>query len=176
MIHLRWSEKDTTFSFTGRCKGKTSLVQSRSFGRRIFWLCYWWLWRSFPHCLPILSWCQRPTGFFFLSSSLCFNLCIEDLIFLSPFQVELIDPAVKGTLNVLNSCAKASSVKRVVVTSSMAAVAYNGKPRTPDVTVDETWFSNPEICKASKVCFKSEPWFITIMMKLGFVVILLSTS
>ncbi|CAD5332154.1 unnamed protein product [Arabidopsis thaliana] len=66
---------------------------------------------------------------------------------------ELIDPAVKGTLNVLNSCAKASSVKRVVVTSSMAAVGYNGKPRTPDVTVDETWFSDPELCEASKMWY-----------------------
>lgn len=65
-------------------------------------------------------------------------------------QAELLDPAVKGTLNVLNSCKKAS-IKRVVVTSSIAAVAYNGKPRTPDVTVDETWFSNPEICAKNQV-------------------------
>ncbi|XP_010454218.1 PREDICTED: cinnamoyl-CoA reductase 1-like isoform X1 [Camelina sativa] len=68
-------------------------------------------------------------------------------------QAELIDPAVKGTLNVLNSCAKASSVKRVVVTSSMAAVNYNGKLCTPDVTVDETWFSDPEHCEASKMWY-----------------------
>ncbi|KFK26208.1 hypothetical protein AALP_AA8G216500 [Arabis alpina] len=69
-------------------------------------------------------------------------------------QVELIDPAVKGTLNVLNSCAKASSsVKRVVVTSSLAAVACNGKPLTPDVIVDETWFSDPDICKASQMWY-----------------------
>ncbi|KAJ4971561.1 hypothetical protein NE237_004660 [Protea cynaroides] len=65
-------------------------------------------------------------------------------------QAELIDPALKGTLNVLGSCAKATSVKRVVVTSSVAAVAYNGKPRTPDVVVDETWFSDPEFCKDIK--------------------------
>lgn len=65
-------------------------------------------------------------------------------------QAELLDPAVKGTLNVLSSCKKAS-IKRVVVTSSMAAVAYNGKPRTPDVIVDETWFSNPEICAKIQV-------------------------
>uniref|UniRef100_A0A1J3EA39 Cinnamoyl-CoA reductase 1 n=2 Tax=Noccaea caerulescens TaxID=107243 RepID=A0A1J3EA39_NOCCA len=68
-------------------------------------------------------------------------------------QAELIEPAVKGTLNVLNSCAKASSVKRVVVTSSTAAVVYNGKPRTPDVTADETWFSDAEFCKASKLWY-----------------------
>ncbi|KAB1226406.1 Tetraketide alpha-pyrone reductase 1 [Morella rubra] len=63
---------------------------------------------------------------------------------------QLLDPAVKGTLNVLKSCAKSPSVKRVVLTSSIAAVAYNGRPRTPDVVVDETWFSDPEICKAVK--------------------------
>ena len=62
---------------------------------------------------------------------------------------------MKGTLNVLNSCSKSPSVKRVVLTSSIAAVAYNGKPRTPDVVVDETWFSDPTFCKESKVgtCF-----------------------
>lgn len=34
-------------------------------------------------------------------------------------QKELIEPAVKGTLNVLSSVAKAKSVKRVVLTSSI---------------------------------------------------------
>ena len=67
-------------------------------------------------------------------------------------QAELLEPAVKGTLNVLNSCAKFPSVKRVVVTSSMAAVHYNKKAKTPDVVVDETWFSDPEVCKETKVC------------------------
>ncbi|KAI9078279.1 hypothetical protein K1719_039781 [Acacia pycnantha] len=62
-------------------------------------------------------------------------------------QGELIEPAVKGTLNVLKSCAKSPSVKRVVLTSSMAAVSCNGKPLTSDVIVDETWFSDPEVCK-----------------------------
>ncbi|KAK2993818.1 hypothetical protein RJ640_027696 [Escallonia rubra] len=71
----------------------------------------------------------------------------------SSFQAELIDPALKGTLNVLGSCAKAPSVKRVVLTSSVAAVAYNGKPRTPDVVVDETWWSNPEFCKEMKLWY-----------------------
>ncbi|OEL21877.1 Cinnamoyl-CoA reductase 2 [Dichanthelium oligosanthes] len=66
---------------------------------------------------------------------------------------ELLDPAVKGTLNVLRSCKK-TSVKRVVITSSVGAVIYNGKPRTPDVVVDETWFSDPEFCQ------KNQHWYV----------------
>ncbi|GLT66319.1 hypothetical protein SLA2020_386890 [Shorea laevis] len=65
----------------------------------------------------------------------------------------LIDSVVNGTLNVLKSCAKVSSIKRVVVTSSVAAVAYNGKPLTPDVVVDETWFSDADLCEKSKLWY-----------------------
>jgi len=36
-------------------------------------------------------------------------------------QLDLVDPALKGTLNVLQACAKAGSVKKVVLTSSVAA-------------------------------------------------------
>lgn len=67
------------------------------------------------------------------------------------FQAELLDPAVKGTINVLSSCLKTSSVKRVVLTSSIAAVAFNGMPRTPETIVDESWFADPDYCRASKV-------------------------
>ncbi|XP_073139242.1 phenylacetaldehyde reductase-like [Henckelia pumila] len=69
-------------------------------------------------------------------------------------QAELIDPALKGTLNVLRSCAKTPSVKRVVLTSSMAAVAFNGKNRSPDVVVDETWWSDPEFCR------QMQQWYV----------------
>ncbi|XP_054798653.1 phenylacetaldehyde reductase-like [Prosopis cineraria] len=65
-------------------------------------------------------------------------------------QTAYIDPAVKGTMNVLKSCTKLSSVKRVVLTSSVAAVFYNARPRTPGVVVDETWFSDPDICKENE--------------------------
>ncbi|GLT38961.1 hypothetical protein SLA2020_131740 [Shorea laevis] len=68
-------------------------------------------------------------------------------------KAELIDPAVKGTLNVLKSCAKVPSIKRVVVTSSMAAVLFNGKPLTPDVVVDETWYSDSAFCDHSKLWY-----------------------
>ena len=60
---------------------------------------------------------------------------------------------MNGTLNVLKACAKSSSVKRVVLTSSMAAVMCNGKPLSLDTIIDETWFSDPDVCKQlSKVC------------------------
>ncbi|XP_027078361.1 cinnamoyl-CoA reductase 1-like [Coffea eugenioides] len=68
-------------------------------------------------------------------------------------QAELIDPALKGTLNVLGSCAKSPSVKRVVLTSSVAAVYYNGRSRSPDVVVDETWWSLPDLCKENKLWY-----------------------
>ena len=58
---------------------------------------------------------------------------------------------MKGTLNVLTSCAKVSSIKRVVLTSSMVSVRNNGKPLNPDVVVDETWFSDPIFFQESKV-------------------------
>ncbi|CAN1263925.1 Phenylacetaldehyde reductase [Linum perenne] len=81
--------------------------------------------------------------------------CVAVFHTASPFyhDLELIDPAVKGTLNVLSSCAKTPSIKRVVLTSSIAAVAYNGKPRTPEVVLDETWFSNPDFCRESKLWY-----------------------
>ncbi|XP_041999145.1 phenylacetaldehyde reductase-like [Salvia splendens] len=68
-------------------------------------------------------------------------------------QAELIDPAVKGTLNVLGSCAKVPSVKRIVLTSSIAAVAYNGKPLIPEAVVDETWWSSPEYCEQMQLWY-----------------------
>ncbi|KAG9459626.1 hypothetical protein H6P81_004134 [Aristolochia fimbriata] len=71
----------------------------------------------------------------------------------SDFEAELLEPAVKGTLNILGSCARTSSVKKVVVTSSYAAVGFNGQPTTPDVVVDESWFSDPEFCKLSELWY-----------------------
>ncbi|KAF3776096.1 Cinnamoyl-CoA reductase 1 [Nymphaea thermarum] len=65
-------------------------------------------------------------------------------------QAELLDPAVKGTVNVLRSCAKIPSIRRVVVTSSMAAVAVGRRARTPDAVVDETWFSDADFCREIK--------------------------
>ncbi|KAL3620851.1 hypothetical protein CASFOL_035763 [Castilleja foliolosa] len=64
-------------------------------------------------------------------------------------QSELIDPAVKGTINVLRSC-KRANIKRVVITSSIASVIFNSNPLKPDVVIDETWFSDPNLCEHNK--------------------------
>ena len=64
-------------------------------------------------------------------------------------QVEVLEPAVKGTLNVLKACTEAK-VRRVVVVSSVAAVSMN--PRWPEDKVkDETCWSDKEYCRATKV-------------------------
>lgn len=64
-------------------------------------------------------------------------------------QEDIIDPAVKGTLNVLTSCAKASSIRRVILSSSSVAMLRTGRPLTPETVVDETWFSTLEGCEAA---------------------------
>lgn len=68
-------------------------------------------------------------------------------------QAELLDPAVKGTLNVLHSCAKSPSIKRVILTSSMAAVVVNGQPLSPEVIVDESWWSSPEFARENELWY-----------------------
>ncbi|KAH6771413.1 Rossmann-fold superfamily protein [Perilla frutescens var. hirtella] len=76
----------------------------------------------------------------------------------------LIDPAIKGTLNVLKSCKKASSVKRVVLTSSCSAIRYrfDAKESSP---LNESHWSDPEYCKTynlwygyAKTIAEKEAW------------------
>jgi dihydroflavonol-4-reductase len=57
-------------------------------------------------------------------------------------QKELIDPAVKGTANVLNQASAIASVKRVVVTSSCAAIYTDAidVQKTPNsILTEEVW-------------------------------------
>ncbi|KAB5557818.1 hypothetical protein DKX38_008727 [Salix brachista] len=62
--------------------------------------------------------------------------------------VEVIEPAVKGTLNVLKACAEAK-VKRVVIVSSGSAVLSN--PVWPKgQLMDENCWSDKEYCRATK--------------------------
>ncbi|CAL9052181.1 unnamed protein product, partial [Musa banksii] len=72
-------------------------------------------------------------------------------VFLTVFQVEVIAPAVTGTLNVLKACSEAK-VKRVVVVSSVVAVSMS--PNWPKGKIrDENCWSDEEYCR------KSENWY-----------------
>ncbi|KAK6232569.1 hypothetical protein SCA6_002642 [Theobroma cacao] len=43
------------------------------------------------------------------------------------------------------------SIKRVIITSSLGAVVFTGKPLADNGVIDETWFSDPVICQKSKL-------------------------
>ncbi|KAI5681503.1 hypothetical protein M9H77_02731 [Catharanthus roseus] len=78
-----------------------------------------------------------------------FHTASPVLFTVSDPQAELVEPAVKGTLSVLRSCAKVQPIKRIVLTSSTAAIAFN-KQLKADVVVDESWFSDPSYCEEHK--------------------------
>ncbi|KAI7747871.1 hypothetical protein M8C21_027443 [Ambrosia artemisiifolia] len=64
-------------------------------------------------------------------------------------EVELIKPAVDGTLNVLKACCEVN-VKKVVYVSSGAAVAFIPN-RPQDRPMDETFWSDQEFCRSNNV-------------------------
>ncbi|KAK4382287.1 Cinnamoyl-CoA reductase 1 [Sesamum angolense] len=87
-----------------------------------------------------------------------------DGVFHVASPVELVEPALKGTLNVLKACSEEKKVRRVVIVSSVAAVMMN--PNWPkDQLMDETCWSDAEYCKAtnnwycfSKTVAEAEAW------------------
>lgn len=54
-------------------------------------------------------------------------------------QNDMIKPAIKGVLNVLKACAKAKEVKRVILTSSAAAVTINELKGEGHVMDEANW-------------------------------------
>lgn len=81
-------------------------------------------------------------------------------------QRDLVDPAVKGTRNVLQQAAKTSSVTRVVVTSSVAAVYGDNqdRPKNGDKFAEEDWNTTSTLThqsySCSKVMAEREAWKI----------------
>ncbi|OAE30730.1 hypothetical protein AXG93_402s1430 [Marchantia polymorpha subsp. ruderalis] len=74
-------------------------------------------------------------------------------------EERFLSPAVRGTLNVLKSAAKAKSVKRVVLTSSTDTVAHNRESKDPNVVVDETWWRRSRAWYAlSKLTAEKAAW------------------
>jgi len=66
-------------------------------------------------------------------------------------QVELLDPAVKGTLNALEASRRAQ-VKRVVLTSSVSCLAPNPN-WPPNTLIDEDSWTDIETCKHDKIWY-----------------------
>lgn len=62
---------------------------------------------------------------------------------------DMIKPAIQGVLNVIKACAKSESVKRVVLTSSAAAVSINTLQGTGLVMTEENW-SDVEFLSTAK--------------------------
>lgn len=65
-------------------------------------------------------------------------------------EVTMLNPALKGNMNVLRSCTKSPSVKRVVMTSSCSAVRYDYNRSQEDPPLNESAWSNPEYCRDYK--------------------------
>ncbi|CAA6654708.1 unnamed protein product [Spirodela intermedia] len=92
----------------------------------------------------ILAAVRGTAGVFHLASP-----CIVDRV-LDP-ERELLEPAVKGTINVLRA-AKESGVRRVVVTSSISAIIPS--PRWPaDITKTEECWTDVDYCKENKIWY-----------------------
>ncbi|XP_068644403.1 anthocyanidin reductase ((2S)-flavan-3-ol-forming)-like [Aristolochia californica] len=54
-------------------------------------------------------------------------------------ETDMIKPAIQGTLNVLRTCAKTKTVKRVLLTSSIAAVCRLREKEDGGVLTEECW-------------------------------------
>ncbi|KAI3931980.1 hypothetical protein MKW98_012390 [Papaver atlanticum] len=67
-------------------------------------------------------------------------------------QTEILDPAIQGTLNVLRSCKKNSSLKRVVLTSSSSTVRVRDD-FDPLIPLDESSWTSEELCRSLQIWY-----------------------
>lgn len=85
-------------------------------------------------------------------------------------QKDLVDPAVKGTRNVLSSCQRAGTVRRVVLTSSMAAIT--DEPESDHPLTEADWNTRSTLDRnpyyLSKTLAEREGWRFIAEEKPGF--------
>lgn len=91
----------------------------------------------------------------------CWPKAVEGMTYVmhmaSPFPIvqpknedALIKPAVEGTVNVLRACAKVPGIKRVVLTSSCAAVGWEVRKPEQQTRTEEDWSDTKKIDLYSK--------------------------
>jgi len=68
-------------------------------------------------------------------------------------EKDLLQPAEKGTSNVLDSVNRSSTVKRVVLTASMASVGVNGGRLPPEHVYSEADWSIEEVMRERKIWY-----------------------
>ncbi|KAJ0433586.1 putative NAD-dependent epimerase/dehydratase, NAD(P)-binding domain superfamily [Helianthus annuus] len=92
-------------------------------------------------------------------------------------QETLINPCIKGTMNVLKSCKKAKSVKRVVLTSSCSSIRYRYDVQQID-PLNESHWSDTEYCKQynlwyayAKTVAEKEAWSVANESGINLVVV-----
>ena len=85
-------------------------------------------------------------------------------------QKDLVDPALEGTRNVLRACARAGTVKRVVLTSSMAAIT--DEPDGSRVLTEDDWNVRSSLERnpyyLSKTLAEREAWRIVEQERPGY--------
>ncbi|GAA0144840.1 dehydratase [Lithospermum erythrorhizon] len=80
---------------------------------------------------------QGCNGVFHVAASMDFNVPLSDDLD-NYVHKEVIDPAIRGTLNVLKACSKSDSVKRVVFTSSISTMTAKENTGNWKPVVDES--------------------------------------
>ncbi|KAL6271028.1 hypothetical protein ACE6H2_027939 [Prunus campanulata] len=75
-------------------------------------------------------------------------------VFHSASPTEILEPAVEGTLNVLRSCKKNLSLRRVVLTSSSSAVRVRpDEDFDSNIPLDESLWSSVELCETLQIWY-----------------------
>ncbi len=91
-------------------------------------------------------------------------------------QQEMVDPAVNGTLDVLRACANAPSVRRVVLTSSLAAIT--DEPNDQHVFTETDWNSKSSLSRNpyfySKALAEQAAWNFMREQARGFDLVVLN--
>ncbi|KAF3430867.1 hypothetical protein FNV43_RR25596 [Rhamnella rubrinervis] len=92
-------------------------------------------------------------------------------------KATLIDPCAKGTLNVINSCSKATSVKRIVLTSSCSSIRYRYDAQQVS-PLNESHWSDLDYCQRynlwyayAKTLAEKEAWKMAMEKGMDLVVV-----